>query len=131
MSTLFLILFVFSHSLCVLQTQGLNSADEVNDSLTYLWPLPSEFTFGNKTFSVHPQLSLVVGGNGGNSSILRLGFDRYKAIIFKNSYGVSSFDRIRGRRLSYDVTKLKVVVHSDSEDVSWVFFQKFRVCICF
>ncbi|CAL9007960.1 unnamed protein product [Prunus brigantina] len=117
MSTLFLILFVFSHSLCVLQTQGLNSADEVNDSLTYLWPLPSEFTFGNKTFSVHPQLSLVVGGNGGNSSILRLGFDRYKAIIFKNSHGVSSFDRIRGRRLSYDVTKLKVVVHSDSEDL--------------
>nr|AFP90754.1 beta-hexosaminidase 1 [Prunus persica] len=117
MSTLFLILFVFSHSLCVLQTQGLNSADEVNDSLTYLWPLPSEFTFGNKTLSVHPQLSLVVGGNGGNSSILRLGFDRYKAIIFKNSHGVSSFDRIRGRRLSYDVTKLKVVVHSDSEDL--------------
>ncbi|BFG22590.1 hypothetical protein CerSpe_088640 [Prunus speciosa] len=117
MSTLFLILFVFSHSLCVLQTQGLNSADEVNDSLTYLWPLPSEFTFGNKTLSVHPQLSLVVGGNGGNSSILRLGFDRYKAIIFKNSHGVSSFDRIRGMRLSYDVTKLKVVVHSDSEDL--------------
>ncbi|CAL9007965.1 unnamed protein product [Prunus brigantina] len=117
MSTLFLILFVFSHSLCVLQTQGLNSADEVNDSLTYLWPLPSEFTFGNKTLSVHPQLSLVVGGNGSNSSILRLGFDRYKAIIFKNSHGVSSFDRIRGRRLSYDVTKLKVVVHSDSEDL--------------
>ncbi|XP_021813825.1 beta-hexosaminidase 1-like [Prunus avium] len=117
MYTLFLILFIFSHSLCVLQTQGLNSADEVNDSLTYLWPLPSEFTFGNKTLSVHPQLSLVVGGNGGNSSILRLGFDRYKAIIFKNSHGVSSFDRIRGRRLSYDVTKLKVVVHSDSEDL--------------
>ncbi|CAB4270693.1 unnamed protein product [Prunus armeniaca] len=117
MSTLFLILFFFSHSLCVLQTQGLNSADEVNDSLTYLWPLPSEFTSGNKTFSVHPQLSLVVGGNGGNSSILRLGFDRYKAIIFKNSHEVSSFDRIRGRRLSYDVTKLKVVVHSDSEDL--------------
>ncbi|KAL6290868.1 hypothetical protein ACE6H2_008378 [Prunus campanulata] len=117
MSTLFLILFVFSHSLCVLQTQGLNSADEVNDSLTYLWPLPSEFTFGNKTLSVHPQLSLVVGGNGGNSSILRLGFDRYKAIIFKNSHGVSSFDRIRGMRLSYGVTKLKVVVHSDSEDL--------------
>ncbi|BFG22595.1 hypothetical protein CerSpe_088690 [Prunus speciosa] len=117
MSTLFLILFVFSHSLCVLQTQGLNSADEVNDSLTYIWPLPFEFTFGNKTLSVHPQLSLVVGGNGGNSSILRLGFDRYKAIIFKNSHGVSSFDRIRGMRLSYDVTKLKVVVHSDSEDL--------------
>lgn len=116
MSTLFLILFVFFHSLCVLQTQG-HSADEVNDSLTYLWPLPSEFTFGNKTLSVHPQLSLVVGGNGGNSSILRLGFDRYKAIIFKNSHGVSSFDRIRGRRLSYDVTKLRVVVHSDSEDL--------------
>ncbi|CAL8125123.1 unnamed protein product [Prunus armeniaca] len=116
MSTLFLIFFVFFHSLCVLQTQG-HSADEVNDSLTYLWPLPSEFTFGNKTLSVHPQLSLVVGGNGGNSSILRLGFDRYKAIIFKNSHGVSSFDRIRGRRLSYDVTKLRVVVHSDSEDL--------------
>lgn len=58
-----------------------------------------------------------MGGNGGNSSILRLGFDRYKAIIFKNSHGVSSFDRIRGRRLSYDVTKLRVVVHSDSEDL--------------
>ncbi|KAM1028634.1 hypothetical protein EV1_040862 [Malus domestica] len=113
MSSLFLSLFIISHSLCVL----VNSAGEVNDSLTLLWPLPAEFTFGNKTLSVDPALSLVVGGNGGGSGILKLGFDRYREIIFKNNHGVLALNTLRGSRQSYDISKLRIVVESADEDL--------------
>lgn len=38
-----------------------------DDSLTYHWPLPSQYTFGNQTLIVDPHLSLIVTGNGGGS----------------------------------------------------------------
>ncbi|GMY08640.1 beta-hexosaminidase 1 [Fagus crenata] len=85
-SFLFLIL---SLVLCVSQTLVLNSAPEIDGSLTYLWPLPTEFTSGNDTLSVDPDLSLSFAGIGGNSVILRAAVDRYRAIIFKHS-GASS-----------------------------------------
>jgi hexosaminidase len=119
MATFFLFLFVFSHALCF-------SEAKVKGPITYLWPLPAEFTSGNETLSVDPGLSLVFGGKGGNSDIVRLAFDRYKAVIFKNSNGVSGLDRLRPREPSYDISKVRVVVHSESEEVRWVLF-KFQI----
>ncbi|KAK4579020.1 hypothetical protein RGQ29_028903 [Quercus rubra] len=112
---LFLIL---SFSLCVSQTLALNSVPEPDASaLTYLWPLPSEFTSGNRTLSVDPDLSLAVAGIGGNSAIVRAAFDRYRAIIFKHTSGISIFSRFTGRSSVYDINKLKIIVNSDNEEL--------------
>ncbi|KAF3433775.1 hypothetical protein FNV43_RR24878 [Rhamnella rubrinervis] len=111
LSSLFIALFSFS------LFDPFSSVSAVNESLTYLWPLPWEFTSGNETLSVDPGLSLAIGGYGGNSDILRAAFDRYRGIIFKHSNGVYLFDRLRGRRLVYDISKLSIVVNSDSEDL--------------
>ncbi|KAG6665727.1 beta-hexosaminidase 1 [Carya illinoinensis] len=102
---------------CLYRTLVLGSVPEINGSLTYLWPLPSEFTFGNDTLSVDPSLSLTVGGKGGNSGILSAAFDRYRAIVFKHSDAFSIFSRFRGRRSVYDISELNVIVHSDSEEL--------------
>ncbi|XP_062154115.1 beta-hexosaminidase 1 [Alnus glutinosa] len=111
------LVLIFAFALRDSQSLRLNSAPEIDDSLTYVWPLPAEFTSGNDTLSVDPGLSLAVGGNGENSSILRAAFDRYRRIVFKHSEGVSVFDRLRGRRSVYDISKLKVIVNSDSEEL--------------
>ncbi|KAK4766221.1 hypothetical protein SAY87_007863 [Trapa incisa] len=87
------------------------------DSPTYLLPLPWEFTSGEGTLSVDPALSLSVSGKGGSSGIVKEGFDRYKAIIFKNSDVFSIFSAFRKKRAVYDVVKLNVIVHSASEDL--------------
>ena len=36
--------------------------DDDGDSLTYIWPLPSNFTSGDRTLSVDPSLSLIFSG---------------------------------------------------------------------
>lgn len=113
-----ILVLIFVFALRDSQSLRLNSALEIDDSLTYVWPLPAEFTSGNDTLSVDPGLSFAVGGNGENSSILRAAFDRYRRIVFKHSAGVSVFDRLRGRRSVYDISKLKVIVNSYSEEVS-------------
>ncbi|KAE9445429.1 hypothetical protein C3L33_22673, partial [Rhododendron williamsianum] len=87
-----------------------NSTSQLKDSLVYLWPLPAEYTFGNGTLSVDPDLSLDVGGNGGNSAIVRDAFERYRAIIFK--HGPSNF-----RPMKSHISKVRVVVHSDNEEL--------------
>ncbi|OMP02641.1 hypothetical protein COLO4_10922 [Corchorus olitorius] len=107
----FILLFSVSHLLV------LNSGFELDDSLTYIWPLPSEFTSGNETLTVDPTLSLSVSGEGGDSKILKEGFERYKKIIFKHVYGVSVFDKLRGIRSAYDISELKIIVNSDSEEL--------------
>ncbi|KAJ4719811.1 Beta-hexosaminidase [Melia azedarach] len=109
-------------TLLIFFTSAVAFSVDLNDSLTYIWPLPAQFTSGEDTLSVDPQLSLSVSGNGGGSRIVKEGFERYKAIIFKhNVNGVSRyhslFDRFRRRRSGYDIEKLTIVVHSDSEDV--------------
>lgn len=90
-----------------------NLTSQLKDSLVYLWPLPAEYTFGNGTLSVDPDLSLAVGGNGGNSAIVRDAFERYRAIIFK--HGPSNF-----RPMKSHISKVRVVVHSDNEEVNEV-----------
>ncbi|KAF7114260.1 hypothetical protein RHSIM_RhsimUnG0096900 [Rhododendron simsii] len=87
-----------------------NSISQLKDTLVYLWPLPAEYTFGYGTLSVDPDLSLAVGGNGGNSTIVRDAFERYRAIIFK--HGPSNF-----RPMKSHISKVRVVVHSDNEEL--------------
>ncbi|XP_019452564.1 PREDICTED: beta-hexosaminidase 1-like [Lupinus angustifolius] len=82
------------------------------NSLPFIWPLPKKFTFGNESLSLDPKLSL--SGNAVFSPILRAAFDRYKGIVFKNTdrYGlVTTFKTV------YDVAKLKIIVHSYSEEL--------------
>lgn len=95
------------------------SGFELDESLTYLWPLPSEFTSGNQTLTVDPTLSFSALGKGGNSKILIEGFERYKKIIFKHVSGISLFDKLRGIRSVYDISELRFIVNSDSEEVCW------------
>ncbi|KAI5659875.1 hypothetical protein M9H77_28668 [Catharanthus roseus] len=83
-----------------------------DDSLTYLWPLPSQYTYGNQTLTVDPNLSLVVTGNGGGSVIVKEAFQRYKYIIFTRASKVS-----RSTAVSYDIQKLSIIVHSDNEEL--------------
>lgn len=82
-----------------------------DDSITYIWPLPSEFSFGNQTLSVDPNLSLAVSGNGGGSAIVKEAFERYKSIIFKHH---SKLPKSGG---SYDIEKLNVIVFSANEEL--------------
>ncbi|KAJ4822128.1 Beta-hexosaminidase 1 [Turnera subulata] len=120
------------------------AADKTNTTLTYLWPLPAEFTSGDATLSVDPALSLVAGGRGGSSRIVSDAFERYKSIIFKHGGGGigsgggsssstresgghshSSFSLLGrfGRRArptsssAYDVSVLKIIVDSDNEEL--------------
>ncbi|KAJ7971320.1 Beta-hexosaminidase [Quillaja saponaria] len=107
----------FLFSLCLSQALGINSNPEVDESLTYLWPLPSKFTFGNQTLSVDPGLSLAVGGNGGGSAIVKAAFDRYKGIIFKHINIYSAYRELRENVPVYEVSKLSITVHSDTEEL--------------
>ncbi|KAH1038709.1 hypothetical protein J1N35_040452 [Gossypium stocksii] len=93
------------------------SGFELDESLTYLWPLPSEFTSGNQTLTVDPTLSFSALGKEGNSKILIEGFERYKKIIFKRVSGISLFDKSRGIRSVYDISELRFIVNSDSEEL--------------
>ncbi|KAB5538865.1 hypothetical protein DKX38_016398 [Salix brachista] len=103
------ILLLFT--ICTFQ---LYSSAELDDSLTYVWPLPAKFSSGNNTLSVDPELSLVLGGKGGDSSIVKDGFDRYKKIIFKHSSKSYSVNK----RLVFDIGILKIAVLSDNDEVS-------------
>jgi len=89
-----------------------STSSQLKDSLVYLWPLPTEYSFGNGTLSVDPDLSLAVGGNGGNSAIVRDAFDRYRAIIFKQSSS-----KLRKRMMNSHISKVRVIVHSDNEEL--------------
>ncbi|XP_077220055.1 beta-hexosaminidase 1 [Tasmannia lanceolata] len=84
------------------------SAEELDESLVYLWPIPKEFRHGNDTLSVDPDLSLQFQSDDGDSPLVRDSFIRYKQIIFKHRskfYGSKS-------QAAYDISKLTVVVRS-------------------
>ncbi|ESQ44933.1 hypothetical protein EUTSA_v10010264mg [Eutrema salsugineum] len=106
-------------------TSSLSSPPPVTvhqDYPPYLWPLPAEFSSGDETLSVDPSLSLIVAGNGGGSPIVKAAFERYMGMIFKHSFGRASslLSRIRFLRMvEYDITSLKIVVHSDSEELQF------------
>ncbi|XP_019151420.1 PREDICTED: beta-hexosaminidase 1 [Ipomoea nil] len=105
------------HTLCIfflffalVNSRKLKLRTELDESLTYLWPLPSEFTSGNDILTVDPNLSLSVSGNGGSSVIVKEAFERYKHIIFKHG------SKLAGSG-DYDIKQLSVTVHSDSEEL--------------
>lgn len=104
-------LLTSSRNLDVKQHQQLDYGDG-DDSPTYIWPLPWQYTFGNQTLTVDPNLSLFTSGNGSDSRIVSEAFDRYKRIIFKHT----SFNLL-STGVEYDLAKLNIVVHSENEDV--------------
>lgn len=83
-----------------------------DDSTTYIWPLPSQYTSGNQTLIVDPNLKLFTSGNGGGSRIVSEAFDRYKRIVFEHASLKSS-----SAGVDYDLKKLSILVHSDNEEV--------------
>lgn len=87
-----------------------------DDSPTYIWPLPSQYTSGNQTLTVNPNLTLVTRGNGGGSRIVSEAFDRYKRIIFEHASLKSPSSGV-----DYDLKKLTILVHSDNEEVPRIF----------
>lgn len=114
--------------LIIIFTSFLSVSADVDDSLAYIWPLPAQFTSGNDTLSVDPALYLSVSGKGSGSKIVKEAFERYKAVIFK--HGVkgdtpqSVFDNFRKRSSDFDIGTLKIVVHSDNQEVG-------LFCFCF
>ncbi|PSS33370.1 Beta-hexosaminidase [Actinidia chinensis var. chinensis] len=107
--------FVSIFSLVESRTLRLDSISGTKDSLVYLWPLPAEFTYGSDTLAVDPDLSLSVGGTGGGSAVVSAAFERYKAIIFKQSSWFSK-SRLRAKS-AYDISKIRIIVHSDNEEL--------------
>ncbi|PIN07941.1 Beta-N-acetylhexosaminidase [Handroanthus impetiginosus] len=115
---LFVVLILFSSSLLInsrkldlKQPQQLDHG-HTDDSLAYVWPLPWDYTFGNQTLTVDPNLSLVTQGNGGHSVIVSEAFDRYKKIIFEHCSS-----KLDGSGVDYHLTRLNVIVHSGNEEL--------------
>ncbi|KAF6164360.1 hypothetical protein GIB67_037517 [Kingdonia uniflora] len=87
--------------------------DNFDDTLIYLWPLPSNFTHGNTTITIDPNLSLEFDQNRLKSAILIDAFQRYREVIFKRN----SKSR-RNDAVVYDVSLLKIVVKSKNESLN-------------
>lgn len=111
---------IFTTLVSLALTLSVSASADLDDSLPFLWPLPAQFTSGNDTLSVDPALSLSVSGKGGHSTIVREAFDRYRKIIFKHSF--NGFSVFRGIRSGFDIGKLNIVVHSESEEVGFFCF---------
>lgn len=111
---------IFTSLVSIALSLSVSASTDLDDSLPFLWPLPAQFTSGNDTLSVDPALSLSLSGDGGRSTIVREAFDRYRKIIFKHS--VSGFYLFRGIRSGFDIGKLNIVVHSESEEVGFFCF---------
>lgn len=115
--------FLVSCVLCVSQSVGFKDKPnpQTRDPLTYIWPLPAEFTHGDQTVSVNPGLSLALVGKGGHSTVVRAAVNRYRGIIFKHIDGhrFGHFRKIR--EIVYDINKLEINVHSNSEEVGYLY----------
>ncbi|XP_060212628.1 beta-hexosaminidase 1 [Lycium barbarum] len=86
---------------------------KLDESLTYIWPLPSKFTSGNNTITVNPNLTLDFTGNtGSGSGVIEEAFERYKKIIFK--HGSNKLSKTGDY---FDVNKVTVIVHSDNHEL--------------
>lgn len=86
-----------------------------DESVVYLWPLPSEYTFGAATLSVNPDLSLSINSN---SIIVTEAFERYRSIIFRHTS--SKFSPLRVK-YEYDISNISIVVQSTVDVVSLIF----------
>ena len=82
---------------------------DLDDTLVYLWPLPKNFSQGDRTLTVDPDLALQLQGTRGNSLIVSEAFERYKDLVFRSQVVL--------RGVSFDVSMLTVVVDSDDDEV--------------
>ncbi|KAL9226095.1 hypothetical protein vseg_001945 [Gypsophila vaccaria] len=92
---------------------SLASTSALDDSLTYIWPLPAHYTSGNDTFTVDPDLSLSFSGN---SDLISDAFLRYKGIIFKHVTRFSGRFRFLQSPI-FDVSVLHIVLHSPNDEL--------------
>ncbi|KAJ8542223.1 hypothetical protein K7X08_017089 [Anisodus acutangulus] len=108
LKALLLLLIFHSHSL-----KSTIHNPNLDESLTYIWPLPSQFTSGNNTLTVNPNLTLDFTGNAGSGSVVvEEAFERYKKIIFK--HGANKLAKAGDY---YDVNRVTVIVHSDNDEL--------------
>ncbi|KAM7269033.1 hypothetical protein ACFE04_024530 [Oxalis oulophora] len=109
--------------LLISQTTTCSKSSSSSSSITYIWPLPTNFTSGNLTLSVDPNLSLslshTINDNDNDPShIILNAFARYKSIIFKHTTtsstttGFSLFSSYY-----YDITKLSIIVDSPDDQL--------------
>ncbi|ESW14701.1 hypothetical protein PHAVU_007G010100 [Phaseolus vulgaris] len=105
--------FLICCALFVSQALGARTL-EPQSSLPFIWPLPEKFIFGNETLSVDPAISISLSGNGAASNIVREAFERYKGILFEHG---DRFRFLRTLNPVYDVNKMIVIVHSNSEEL--------------
>lgn len=89
-----------------------------DESLTNIWPLPKQFTSGNRTLTVDPDFSLDVQGSGGSSPIVLEAFERFRNLVFKQQSGYALGE--------HDVSKLTIFVASGDDTVREFFFFNFN-----
>ncbi|XP_027366620.1 beta-hexosaminidase 1-like [Abrus precatorius] len=110
-ATVHMLFFIYC-AFCISQALGVRTSQQPLKSLPFIWPLPARFSYGNESLSVDPALSL--SGNGAASAFVQAAFVRYKGIVFKNS---DRFGFLRTQRAAFDVSKLKITVNSNSEEL--------------
>ncbi|KAI0520126.1 hypothetical protein KFK09_007597 [Dendrobium nobile] len=90
------------------KTLGIRRATvHFDESLTNIWPLPKQFTSGNLTLTVDPDITVDVQGPGGSSPIVLEAFERYRNLVFKQQSGYALGE--------HDISKLTVIVASDDD----------------
>ncbi|KAL5972529.1 hypothetical protein ACLOJK_039333 [Asimina triloba] len=109
-----LVNFLQAVFLCLVAAAASSQAPTPDPSIVYLWPHPKQFTSGNATITVDPDLSLLVQGNGGGSSIVREAFERCRSILF-NSRSMPH----RSDSTAYDLKKITIVVDSADETIRY------------
>ncbi|KAG8380724.1 hypothetical protein BUALT_Bualt06G0045700 [Buddleja alternifolia] len=116
-SYLLLLLLLISPSVVVssrnLHLKQQQQFDHGNGSVTYIWPLPSHYTFGNLTLTLDPNLTLRYANANAHSLIVSEAFDRYKTIIFKHT----TTSTLPTTPISYDLTTLTIIVHSHNQQL--------------
>uniref|UniRef100_A0A803M2S7 beta-N-acetylhexosaminidase n=1 Tax=Chenopodium quinoa TaxID=63459 RepID=A0A803M2S7_CHEQI len=109
---------IFSLLLTTTTLLSLSSSSPLSDdvdSLTYIWPLPANFTSGAETLTVDPDLSLSFSGN---SPIISAAFLRYKRIIFSHATTVPAGFRSL-RTPVFDISVVQIVVRSSDEELQF------------
>ncbi|KAK4353691.1 hypothetical protein RND71_025885 [Anisodus tanguticus] len=110
-------LFFFTLIFQLVNSRSIKStiySTKLDESLTYIWPLPSQFTSGNDTLTVNPNLTLEFTGNAGSRSVVVVEevFERYKKIIFK--HGANKLSKAGDY---FDINRVTVIVHSDNDEL--------------
>ncbi|KAK8965737.1 hypothetical protein KSP40_PGU017565 [Platanthera guangdongensis] len=68
------------------------AAFHFDESLINIWLLPKQFTSGNRTVTVDPDLALDLQGSGRVSTIIAEAFDRFRNVVFKQQSGYAGVE---------------------------------------